>query len=107
MRRYFENNHQQIFDAVNNVFPDKEISFTIKGSDVNIRMHSNNWTEKADGNDYLGRIRKGTNREFERKLRTDHRAEFEAFLQKTIQEATGETHTSDIPSGTGRVYNTQ
>ena len=32
--------------------------------------------------------------------------EFEAFHQRTIQETTGETHTSDIPSGTGRVYNT-
>ena len=40
------------------------------------------------------------------KLRTDHRSEFETFLQRTIQETTGETHTSDIPSGTGRVYNT-
>ena len=49
----------------------------------------------------MERIRKGTNGEFERKLRTDHRAEFETFLQKTIQETTGETHTSDIPSGTG------
>ena len=97
LRRYFENNSQQIFDAVNNVFPNKEIGFTIDGSDVNIRMHSNNWTEKADGNDYLERIQKGTNREFERELRTNHRAEFEAFLQKTIQEATGKTHRSDIP----------
>ena len=67
---------------------------------------NNNLPEKKNGNDYLEKIRKGTNRDFERKLRTDHRSEFETFLQKTIQEATGETHTSDIPSGTGRVYNT-
>ena len=67
---------------------------------------NNNLPEKKNGNDYLERIRKGTNRDFELKLRTDHRSEFETFLQKTIQETTGETHTSDFPSGTGRVYKT-
>ena len=63
---------------------------------------NNNLPEKKNGNDYLERIRKGTNREFERELRTNHRAEFEAFLQKTIQETTGETHRSVFPSETGR-----
>ena len=97
LRRYFEDNNQQIFNTVNNVFPGQEIAFTIEGNDVNIRMHKNDWTEKADGKDYLERISERTNRDFTQRLRTDHRSEFETFLQKTIQETTGKTHRSGIP----------
>ena len=60
-------------------------------------MHKNDWTEKAEGKDYLERISERTNRDFTQRLRTDHRSEFEPFLQKTIQETTGKTHRSGIP----------
>jgi hypothetical protein len=57
--------------------------------DISTPLMNNNFPEKKNGIDYLERIRKGTNRDFERKLRTDHRSEFETFHQRTIQETKG------------------
>ena len=106
LRRYLEDNDQEIIDIVNNVFPGEDSNFTLDKFHVNIRFIRNDWKESKNGESYLKRVEEGAGRRFATSLRDSDRPEFETFLQGlfstaegTIGEETGDPRTEYIGLG--------
>jgi len=92
LRRYLDDNEQEIISVVNNVFPGEDSSFTLDKFHVNIRFNNNDWKENVNGESHLKRVEEGAGRGIAESLRDTHRPEFEAFLQglfDTTKSTTG------------------
>ena len=90
--KYIDENKENFTAAIDEVFPG-ENKFDINVADANIRFHNNDWIENKNGESYLERLERATNREVASSLRVSDGPEFEAFLQSLFDSAKRTTGT--------------